>query len=344
MKALVCAAPGSLSLEELPVPAPLRPGWVLVDVAFVGICGTDYHIFEGKHPFLAYPRVMGHEVSGTVSAIGDGVTLEVGAPVIVNPYLSCGHCIACRHGKPNACVSIEVLGVHRDGAMCEQILVPESNLYPADGLSLREAATVEFLAIGAHAVGRAQVRQRYRALVIGAGPIGIGTAIFARIAGCDVTVLDTSTERLSFAGGKLGFATIGGSEGDVGDAVLAATDGEGFDTVFDATGNTASMQAAFAHVAHGGALVLVSVVRDLVSFSDPEFHKREMSLIGSRNATREDFDLVARSIRGGAVPLDALLTHESTLANAAEDLPRWAKQKSGLIKALIRIGGSSNNA
>lgn len=338
MKAVVCRSPGDLVLEDRPAPDAPPSGWALVAVSHVGICGTDFHIFEGKHPFLAYPRIMGHEVSGTVIATGEGVELTIGEPVIINPYLACGKCIACRQGKPNCCVRIEVLGVHRDGAMGEQILVPAQNLYPANGLSLADAAAVEFLAIGAHAVRRAQAVSGARALVIGAGPIGLGTALFARIAGLDVTLLDMSSERLGFAASELGFSTLDASQGSAADLVREATGGEGFDAVFDATGNTASVQSAFAHVAHGGTLVLVSVVKDDITFSDPEFHKREMTLIGSRNALRADFDHVAASIRNGAVPLAKLVTHRTTLSDTPRDLARWAHEKSGLIKAVIEVG------
>ncbi|MCP9229772.1 zinc-binding alcohol dehydrogenase family protein [Mesorhizobium sp. LMG 17147] len=338
MKAVVCRSPGELVLEDRPAPGAPPAGWALVAVSHVGICGTDYHIFEGKHPFLAYPRIMGHEVSGTVIEVGEGVDLAIGEPVVVNPYLACGKCIACRQGKPNCCVKIEVLGVHRDGAMCEQILVPAQNLYPANGLSLADAAAVEFLAIGAHAVRRSLADPGARTLVIGAGPIGLGTALFARIAGLDVTLLDMSAERLVFAESELGFATLDGSQTAAADLVRQATDGDGFDMVFDATGNTQSVQSAFAHVAHGGALVLVSVVKDDIAFSDPEFHKREMMLIGSRNALRSDFDHVAASIRNGAVPLAKLVTHRTTLGETPHDLARWTHEKSGLIKAVIQVG------
>ncbi|MEO5756860.1 MAG: zinc-binding alcohol dehydrogenase family protein [Mesorhizobium sp.] len=338
MKAVVCRSPGDLVLEDHQAPGAPSPGWALVAVSHVGICGTDYHIFEGKHPFLAYPRIMGHEVSGTIVETGAGVDLAVGEPVVINPYLACGKCIACRQDRPNCCVRIEVLGVHRDGAMCEQILVPAQNLYPANGLSLADAAAVEFLAIGAHAVRRARAEPGARTLVIGAGPIGLGTAIFARIAGLDVSLLDMSSERLGFAASELGFSVLDGSQAAAADLVREATDGEGFDVVFDATGNTQSVQSAFAHVAHAGTLVLVSVVKDDISFSDPEFHKREMTLIGSRNALRADFDHVAASIREGAVPLAKLVTHRTTLADTPSDLARWAHEKSGLIKAVIEIG------
>ena len=178
MKAVACLAPGQLSLIDRPEPALPGPGEALVAVAHVGICGTDYHIFEGKHPYLAYPRVMGHEVSGTVVAVGVGVAVSPGTEVIVNPYIACGICIACRQGKPNCCVTISVLGVHRDGAMCGHILVPAANLYPTDGLPLRLAAAVEFLAIGAHAVRRSLAGPGRLPLVIGAGPIGLGSSNF----------------------------------------------------------------------------------------------------------------------------------------------------------------------
>ena len=335
MKAVLCRAPGDLILTDLPRPAAPQPGWARLTVSHVGICGTDYHIFEGKHPFLAYPRVMGHEVSGVVTETGDGVTLAIGTPVIVNPYLSCGTCIACRQGKDNCCTSIQVLGVHRDGAMCDEIVVPAGNLYPTRGLALGDAAAVEFLAIGAHAVRRSCAGRGKRALVIGAGPIGIGTALFARIAGQNVTMLDMARDRLDLTQ-SLGFGVIEGA-GDVAAQVAAQTGGDGFDVVYDATGHAGSMQAAFAHVAHGGALVLVSVVKDMISFSDPEFHKREMMLIGSRNAQRPDFDHVIATLVSGTLPIDRLVTHRTTLADTPRDIAVWARQKAGLVKAVIAV-------
>ncbi|ASY70974.1 zinc-binding alcohol dehydrogenase family protein [Sinorhizobium fredii] len=340
MKAVVCSEPGRLEITERPRPPAPAEGWVRLAVRRVGICGTDYHIFEGKHPFLEYPRVMGHEISATVVDTGPGSRFASGTLVVVNPYISCGSCIACRRGKPNCCTAIRVLGVHTDGAFCEEILMPEQNLYPATGLSPEAAATVEFLAIGAHAVRRSGVAPGARSLVIGAGPIGLGTAVFSRIAGHDVTLLDTSAERLAFAADELGFS--GGLLAGEGleKAIAQATDGDGFDVVFDATGNAASMDRSFAHVAHGGTLVFVSVVKNDIRFSDPEFHKREMTLVASRNATREDFDHVIASIGKGLVPVERLVTHRTTLDQAVHDLPRWAQDKAGLVKAIITVGAA----
>ncbi len=341
MKFVRCVAPGELEFAERRAPGSPPEGWALIDVAHVGICGTDYHIFEGKHPFLAYPRVMGHEVSGTVVEINGPATVAVGQDVIVNPYLSCGKCVACRQGKANCCVSIQVLGVHRDGAMSEQILVPVGNLLSAAGLSLVEAATVEFLAVGAHAVRRSMAVGDGRALVIGAGPIGLGTALFARLAKQQVTIMDVSAERLAFATRQLGFLVLDGSKGRISEKISERTAGAGFDVVYDATGNSESLKAAFAYVAHGGVMVMVSVVQDDITFSDPEFHKREMMLIGSRNATRADFEHVVTSIRAGNIPIDQLVTHRTTLRDSPRDIAAWAHQKSGLIKAMIDVHGAS---
>lgn len=179
-----------------------------------------------------------------------------------------------------------------------------------------------------------------RTLVIGAGPIGLGTALFARMAQLNVTVMDVDAQRLAFAARQLGFLVIDGSKGSIIETIAERIAGAGFDVVFDATGNSRSMQSAFAYVAHGGVMVMVSVVPDDITFSDPEFHKREMMLIGSRNATRGDFQHVIASIRAGTIPIDQLVTHRTTLRDSPRDIAIWAQQKPGLIKAVIDVAGS----
>ncbi len=331
MKSIVCVEPGRLILEDRAKPVLPAEDWVRIRVTHVGICGTDYHIYQGKHPFLQYPRVMGHEVSGVVIENAAAAGLENGAPVIINPYISCGTCHACRIGKPNCCMAIKVLGVHTDGAFCEEIVLPAVNVSPATGLSSDAAATVEFLAIGAHAVRRSMAGANTRALVIGAGPIGLGAALFARIAGQSVTLLDTSQERLDMARERFGFEDIRRLGGE------QAVESTSFDTVYDATGNAASMESAFAYVAHGGALVLVGLVKDDIRFSDPEFHKREMMLIASRNALKADFEHVAAALRDGRVSADALITHRTSIDSLPDIFPRWAETRSGLIKAMVSV-------
>lgn len=328
MKVGTCVAPGTFTVEERPAP-DVPEGWVLLNIASVGICGTDYHILEGKHPFLAYPRVIGHELSGRVARGGHG--FKAGDLVVVNPYLSCGTCRACARGKPNCCMKIEVLGVHRDGGLAGQIAVPPGNLYPAEGLTARAAAMVEFLAIGAHAVARSDVGPGDRVLVTGAGPIGLGTALFARIAGAKVTFLDVSPERLTKMRDAFGF----GHCFDSLDHAIATTDGDGFDVAFDATGHAGAIEAGFAAVAHGGTYVLVSVVKDDITFADPEFHKREMRLIGSRNALRADFETVMQAFRDRRIDADDLCSAVLTLEDLSNRFHALAADRGALIKVMV---------
>jgi len=336
MRAIVCRKPGELALEERPLPER-KPEEILLGIRRIGICGTDYHIYEGLHPFLQYPRVMGHELSAEVLEAPHGSAFEPGQPVIVIPYLSCGVCIACRKGKTNCCTTLKCLGVHCDGGMTERFTLPEENLYPAAGLTLDQAAMVEFLAIGAHAVRRSALRPGDRALVVGAGPIGIGTSLFARLAGAEVTLMDRVPAILDLAGRITGIETRVLADESAAERLSQQTGGEMFDVVFDATGNAAAMEASFAYAASGGAYILVGVVKDRLSFSDPEFHRREMTLYASRNATRQDFDTVVGAMRAGKIPTDALNTHACALEEVPESLPRWLHDRAGVVKAMVRI-------
>jgi 2-desacetyl-2-hydroxyethyl bacteriochlorophyllide A dehydrogenase len=334
MLTVICQTPGHLRAEERA--RPMRSAdEVLLRVKRVGVCGTDLHIFTGDQPFLAYPRVMGHELSGLVEEAPPGSGLQPGDAVFVMPYLSCGRCIACRQGKTNCCVNIEVLGVHRDGAFTEYLCVPQQFVHKAEGVSLDQAAMVEFLSIGAHAVRRGAVKAGQRVLVVGAGPIGMAALIFARLRGAIVTALDTRRDRLGFCEQHLGVAAAVQIGADDEAQLSALTDGEFFDVVFDATGNARAMERGFRFVAHGGSYVMVSVVRDPISFSDPEFHKRETTLLGSRNATMEDFETVLAALRAGLVPDAALNTHRMPLSRVPADFASLLDPAQGVVKALI---------
>lgn len=336
MNALECTEPGVLNLVRRP--APVRgTDEVLGRPRRMGICGTDFHIYEGKHPFLVYPRIMGHELAVEVVEAPSASGYARGETLVVNPYIACGSCVACRRGKTNCCTSISVLGVHRDGGMASLLSLPATNLVRAEGLSLDACATVEFLAIGAHAVRRAGLDGSERVLVIGAGPIGLGVSTFAAQKGVRLTVMDRDLARLAAASRIVGGISTIAADDEALIAIRTLTEGDGFDVVFDATGNAQSIESAFDFVAHGGRYVLVSVVKGDIRFVDADFHRREMSLLGSRNATEEDFTTVINAIRSGRVEPDALITHRTSLAAAVRDLPRWASDKTGLIKAIVEI-------
>jgi 2-desacetyl-2-hydroxyethyl bacteriochlorophyllide A dehydrogenase len=335
MRALLCANPGELRIVERPKP-PRGPGQALVRLRRAGVCGTDLHIFDGTQPYFEYPRIIGHELAGEIAEVGPSSLFRAGQQVAIMPYLSCGTCVACRRGKTNCCQRLSVLGVHRDGGMADYVSVPEANVIAADGITLDQAAMVEFLAIGAHAVGRGAVEWGNRVLVVGAGPIGIACMIFAKLRGA-VTALDRREDRLAFCAREIAVDHCIRTSADVTAELSRATYGEFFDCVFDATGSAKAMNAGFDYVAHGGAYVLVSIVRETISFSDPEFHKRETSLLSSRNATRRDFEDVLEALRGGSIPAAALNTHRAELNEAPELFPVWIKPETGVIKAIIEI-------
>jgi 2-desacetyl-2-hydroxyethyl bacteriochlorophyllide A dehydrogenase len=317
----------------------LADGEVLVRIRRVGLCGTDYHIFSGRHPFLTYPRVMGHELSGEIAEVGSQSALRPGQIVAINPYLACGHCIACRKGKPNACVNIRVLGVHIDGGMCEFVAVPESAVIDASGLTLEQAAMVEFLAIGAHAVARLRLagfgpEQGSRMLVVGAGPIGVGAGLFARLDSFNVVFADQRQARLDFAFDQLGFAGVR-ADNRLDQTLAEHTDGEMFDVVVDATGSLQAMRRSLSFVAHGGALLLVGVAPGELVFEDPELHKRETTLFSSRNALSSDFQRVISAIRSGDVPTDLLHTHSLAAEDVPQRMPQLIEEADSVLKAIV---------
>jgi len=319
-------------------PAPVAtPGAPLVRIKRAGVCGTDLHIFEGTQPYFEYPRVIGHELAGEIAAVAGPSRFHVGQQVAVLPYVDCGACVACRRGKPNCCQHMNVIGVHSDGGFADWLAVPEDNLIDAEGVSLDASAMAEFLAVGAHAARRGAVEPGQRVVVVGAGPIGLAAAIFARALGGDVAMLDTRADRLAFARQAIGVEhAIEAGEG-ARDRLEALTGGDFFDCVFDCTGSALAMNAGFSLVAHGGSYVLVSLVLGDVTFADPEFHKRETTLLGSRNATRADFDAVFAALRAGAIAIEALATHRASLDDAARVFPHWLDPASGVVKALIEV-------
>jgi len=332
----VCSEPGKLLTEDRPIPVR-GPDEVLIRVRRVGVCGTDYHIFRGKQPYLSYPRLIGHEFSGEVVEAPSHSQLGPGDRVAVMPYLSCGVCVACRKGKTNCCTRLEVLGVHRDGALTEYVSVPAGFVVDTNQLSFDEAAMIEFLSIGAHAVRRADVAAADRVLVVGAGPIGLAATAFCKLRGAQLTIVDSRDDRLEFARTAL-FADHTVTLGEQTREKLAAVSGDDFfDVVFDATGNPQAMETGFSYVAHGGRYALISVVSADIRFSDPDFHKRETTLLACRNATLEDFATVVGAIQSRQLPAKSFNTHRAALSDVPDILPRWAEPSSGVIKALVEV-------
>ncbi|WP_391573213.1 zinc-binding alcohol dehydrogenase family protein [Cohnella sp.] len=337
MFGIVCAEVGRFEPIELPEPV-LGEDEAIVGIKRVGICGTDIHAFGGNQPFFTYPRVLGHELAGIIERIGENKAgLAVGDRVGIIPYMHCGQCGACRRGKTNCCVSMKVLGVHIDGGMRERIAVPISHLVRANDLTLDQAAVLEPLSIGAHAVRRSGLQAGETALVIGGGPIGLGVMAFARHAGARVVAMDVNEARLAFCRSWARVDETVNARGDALDELTRLTNGELPTVVFDATGNAASMAAAFGLTAHGGTLVYVGLVKTDIAFHDPLFHSRELTLMGSRNATREDFETVYEAVRSGSIDVERYITHRAPIGDMIESFSDWMDPASGVIKAMVEL-------
>lgn len=337
MNALVCTTPGSFEYKEIEKPVP-GPGEALLKISRIGVCGTDLHAYEGTQPFFSYPRILGHELAAELVHTGGAEGFTEGEKVTIIPYFNCGTCIACRSGKPNCCTTIKVCGVHIDGGMVEYLAVPSYSLVHGGELSYDELALVEPLAIGAHGVRRAGVTEGEYLLVIGAGPIGLGIAEFARIAGGKVIVMDLNEQRLAFCKEKLGVEhVINAGASDVMEQLHQITNGDMPTVVIDATGSLRAINNAFQYMAHGARYVLVGLQKGEISFSHPEFHKREATLMSSRNATRADFEHVIQSMQKGLVNPATYITHRLTFEETATVFPTLLDPANGVIKAMIQL-------
>lgn len=339
MRGIVCQSEKQFNFRADLLEPELLDGHAIVSVKRIGICGTDYHAYNGNQPFFQFPKILGHELSGVIHSVGENeYSLSIGDRVAIIPYLHCGSCIACRQNKTNCCKNMEVLGVHTDGGMREKISIPLTHLIKVDDLSLDAAAMLEPLAIGAHAVKRAQIKSKDTVLVIGSGPIGLGVMAFAKNEGARVIALDINDERLDFCKTWAGVdETINGNEVDVPQRLADLTDGDFPVTVFDATGNVKSMSNAFSYVAHGGTLVYVGLVKQDITFDDPEFHKRELTLMGSRNATTIDFQYVLKVLSTQFIDIDKYITHRTTLDNMINVFETWMKPESKVIKGIVEV-------
>ncbi len=337
MKTLICSEPGKLVYGTADIP-DAKAGFAIIRIRRIGVCGTDLHAFEGTQPFFTYPRILGHELSGELINIETIEGFKTGDLVTCIPYRDCGHCIACRTGKPNCCVNMQVFGVHIDGGMAEYLQIPARLLVHGSGLSNDELASVEPLAIAAHGVARAELQYGEFVLVMGAGPIGMGVIEFARIAGAHVVAVDTNEHRLAFCREnlKVGY-TINPLEADVVSKLAEITHGDMPTVVIDATGNQTAINHSFHYMAHGARYVLVGLQKNDLIFSHPEFHKREGTLMSSRNATRKDFDYVIACIKQGLVNPNHYITHKMSFDDASGKFKNFLNAGNGVIKAMICI-------
>jgi hypothetical protein len=340
MKTITLRAPGHFELSELPLPPLPTQDEVQVRVRRVGICGTDLHAFRGLQPFFSYPRILGHELALEVTEIGDSTgehSLNIGDLCCLRPYLNCGTCPACQRGRENCCVRLQVVGIHRDGGMREVINVPIDKVHSSTILAVEEFALVEMLSIGCHAVRRAQIVSGDTVMVVGMGPIGLGVALFAHLAGAHVIAADISDMRLAFARQQPSIEHCIDAKGNIIELLRAILPEDLPTVVFDATGNAQSMMRSFQFVAQGGRLVFVGLVQGDLTFSDPDFHRQELSVIASRNATAADFRQVISVLEKKRADVKSWITHLVPPEQMVEEFTSWLDPKQEVIKAMIRF-------
>lgn len=340
MQAIVLEEPGRFVVSEIKDPPKPGPGEALVRVHRVGICGTDYSGFLGKMPFYSYPRIPGHELGVEVVAIGGGATnIAVGDRCAVEPYMNCQQCYSCKRGNSNCCETLEVLGVHTDGGLRPEFIVPARKLHRSTRLSLEQLALVETLGIGCHAVNRAAPESGEPVLVIGAGPIGLATIEFVKLSGARTIVLDLNEQRLQFVRQKMGVPDTILHRGDNSELeeLKKLTGGNLARIVIDATGNNKSMAHALNYVAFTGRLIFVGITTDEISFRQPIMHRREISIMGSRNSLPSDFTRIIQLIEEGKIDTRPWITHQAKFTEMISEFPKWLKPETRVIKAMVTV-------
>ena len=328
MTSLTLTAAKTFSWTTLPEAAAPGPNEALVAIRAIGICGTDFSGYLGKMPFVEFPRILGHELGVEVLAVGAGVThLQVGDRCSVEPYLNCGTCHACQRGSTNCCETLQVLGVHCDGGMRERMLLPAHKLHPCNTLDFEQLALVETLAIGCHALNRAQITPGDAVLIIGAGPIGLTVLEFARAANAVITILELDAARRDFVEKHYPGVT----------AVAALPDEPAFQIVFDATGNPHSMASTLRFARFTGRIVYVGITKDPVTIDDPLFHRRELTLFASRNAVASDFPRILAMIQSGQIDTHPWISHRCQFEELPSQMDAWLLPGSGVIKAVVSL-------
>jgi 2-desacetyl-2-hydroxyethyl bacteriochlorophyllide A dehydrogenase len=331
LKTLVCTAPGHFEYSDIADPELLNDQ-AIIKISRIGICGTDLHAFEGTQPYFNYPRVLGHELAGEIVAIHNSSGYKQGDIVTIMPYFYCGNCIACRNGKTNCCAALKVAGVHTDGGFCEYFSVPISSVVHGRGLSPDELALTEPLAIGAHGISRAGIEAGENVLIVGAGPIGMALMEFAKLEGANVIAMDVNENRLAFCRDHLGVRTIISE-----DELMQLTNGERASVVIDATGNRNAINNGFRYISHGGKYILVGLQKEDILFSHPEFHKREGTLMSSRNANKKDFERVLDAISAKNIDPLKYITHRVNFNDVKDEFTSWLKPESNVIKAMVIV-------
>lgn len=338
MKAVQIVAPSEMKVVELEQPQP-GVGEVLVKMCYVGYCGSDLNTYLGRNPMVQLPVIPGHEIGGEVVACGEGVPASVvGQNVTINPYTACGTCASCLAGRVNACQFNQTLGVQRNGAMSDYIVVPWQKVIPAEGISPRDTALIEPMSVGFHAVERAAVTDLDTVMVIGCGMIGVGAIVRASLRGATVIAADIDDEKLALARQMGATYTVNTLTENVHERLQELTGGHGPNVVIEAVGSPITYVMAVDEVAFAGRVVCIGYAKSNVEFQTKLFVQKELDIRGSRNAMPSDFRAVIQFLRSHPdFPTDQLVSAVATPETALDVMKEWAAAPGKVFRILVKF-------
>jgi 2-desacetyl-2-hydroxyethyl bacteriochlorophyllide A dehydrogenase len=338
MKAIVLEGPGRAVVREVEEPVATSADDVLLEVRFVGLCGSDLNSYRGRNPMVSFPRVPGHEVSAVVvESNAAHPEWPAGTEVSLSPYSHCGACAACLSGRFNACKNNQTLGVQRDGALCERICVPASRLFRAS-LSIKELCLVEPLTVGFHAAARGEVTQGETVVVFGCGGVGLGAVAGAAFRGARVIAVDLDDGKLSTARKAGAAETIHSGLEDLHARLVELTEGRGPDVAIEAIGLPETFRAAVEEVAFTGRVVYIGYAKEPVTYETKLFVQKELDIRGSRNALPDDFREVIRMLESRRFPVEEAVTHIVPMEEAPEILEAWSREPARFTKIMVEVG------
>lgn len=338
MKAIEITSPGNARLIEKDIPE-IKSGYVLLKVKYAGFCGSDLNTFRGLNPLVKMPVIPGHEIGAQIEEVGEGVpgNFRKGMSVTVNPYTNCGKCPACLNARYNACEFNETLGVQRDGAMSEYISIPWQKVIPDEVLTFEALALVEPMSVGFHAVDRAMVSDIDNVIVFGCGMIGVGAIVRAALRGANVIAVDIDDKKLEMSR-KLGAAfTINSLKENVHEQVQAFTQGRGGDVVIEAVGRPETYTASVAEAAFTGRVVYIGYAKEKIPFETQYFVKKELNIMGSRNALPADFKAVIKYLSKGICPVKELISAIYPPEQAQHALEKWMENPGDIFRIYIQF-------
>jgi threonine dehydrogenase-like Zn-dependent dehydrogenase len=339
MKAIQITHSQELNVIDIQQPQAPGQGEILLKLHYVGFCGSDINTYMGRNTMALNPVIPGHEVGATIEAVGEGVPEELkkGLVVTVNPYTNCGKCASCRNNRVNACEHNETLGVQRNGAMREFIVLPWQKIIPAGNITPRDCAIIEPMSVGFHAVNRAQVTDSDVVMVIGCGMVGMGAIVRAALRGATVIAADIDDEKLALAKKMGATFAVNTLQGDVHQQLSDITGGFGPDVVVEAVGSIPTYQMAVNEVAFTGRVACIGYAKSEVSLQTKFFVQKELDIRGSRNAMPEDFRAVIRYMERGNCPTDELITRVVKPEEALETMRWWSQNPGKVFRILVEF-------